>query len=404
MGRVIQYPFGMRLGLAVSFNLTRYFALLNSDVAVSATEADRECILTPGGQITAAGFYVGAHTITTSHTVYTLRVNGADTSLVITVPAGASNRWHHSTGGPVTIAAKDRVCWKVVTPNTSGSITIQNSYFDGICDGVHAQWWFIGMRSTAGNGLTNHGVWGNGSANTVASSSTVAKVAGTVRSLSWRSGTNGRAVVDTATFMKSGATTTLEVATTASTQANVEDLVSPVTLAFDDVYAMRIVWGASAGAMASCITASFEPNGSAYPILGQLAQAIAAGGTLYFHLGGFARGWAAEADVQTYMTQPGTLSNFDVRMAANTLSVASTLTLRKNGVATGVVFTIGASSSATVSDSDTVSVVRGDLLDWEVVVPAGTGSLSSPTVNFSFTPTPSSVPFSQPPRFIRRWR
>lgn len=401
MGRPIQYPFGMRLGLAVSFNLTRYFALLNSDVAATATEADRQMTLRPGGQITAAGFYVGAHTITTSDTVYTFRKNGADTSLIVTVPAGQSNRWHHSTGGPVDIAAGDEVCWKVVTPNTSGSITIQNSYFDGICDGANAQWWFIQIGTFGANGLTRYGTWGNSGANP-SQNPQVSKVAGTLRSLSLTGGTNGRAVVDTFYFTKAAARTTLEVATTASTPPAVEDTAGPVTLAFDDAIGLEIVWGSSAGGLNWGLSAGFEPSGSAYQMFGQWGQGLSPSTTLYAALGGFSRGWANEADVQTYITRPGTLANFDVRIPANTLSVGSTLTLRKNGAPTGVVFNIGASSSSTVSDSDTVSVVRGDLLDWEFTCPAGTGSLSSPAVCYSFTPAPSSVPFSTPPRFFRR--
>lgn len=80
---------------------------------------------------------------------------------------------------------------------------------------------------------------------------------------------------------------------------------------------------------------------------------------------------ASETVVQYPVTRDGTIKNVRVLPYTNTCTVASTVTFRKNATDTGIVISIPAGSTASVTTATTVSFVAGDLLSWKTTCTNG---------------------------------
>lgn len=401
MPRPMYYPCGWERGLAIAINTTAYAGLFNSNTALSTTENERQSVLRPGGVITRAGFYVTSNNLITTNTVATLRVNGVDTGLTVTILANTPNRWYHSSGGPVTIADNDKVCWKIASPNTSGSLTITNAYFEGICSGsVDAQWWIVNPTGSA-NGVTRYGLWMGPTAFSAGAS--VYSPAGTVRYLELMTGTNGRAVVDTFKFYRNGAAdANLLKSTTASTPGPYEEATQSVNVSAGDTVGCQLIWGASATAMRIGLGVAFEPASDLYPMWLAWQQAVSPSTTNYAQLGGNARSYANEADVQTYWLTPGVLSNFYASPGTNGITGTSYMRLRKNGGQVLEIPILGSDSSPVGPDTAQVRVAAGDLLNWVFVTGAGGTTVGAPHMSFTFSPSRAPLPFQSTPRFLGR--
>lgn len=108
----------------VSFNLTRYFAV-GGQLIPDTTETASQ--IWPRFTFTASelGTMVGSNTITTSPSTITLRDGGADSAVLVTYDAAVTGLKNDSSNTTVITSATDNISYKVVTPNTSGSIGFQ---------------------------------------------------------------------------------------------------------------------------------------------------------------------------------------------------------------------------------------------------------------------------------------
>lgn len=109
---------------ALAINLTRY-SHSASDSFYSATEANKQYY--PRFDFTAKEFiaYVSANTVTTSATTVHLRDNGANSSITVSFAAAETGLKNDSTNSTTITSATDEIDYRIVTPNTSGSITFQ---------------------------------------------------------------------------------------------------------------------------------------------------------------------------------------------------------------------------------------------------------------------------------------
>jgi hypothetical protein len=81
---------------------------------------------------------------------------------------------------------------------------------------------------------------------------------------------------------------------------------------------------------------------------------------------------ATETIWQFPMPRDGIVKSSRVIPNTNSCTVTGTLTLRKNGVDTGLVLSMPASSLAAQTSSVTVSYAAGDVLTWKLVCTSGT--------------------------------
>ena len=110
-------------GAVVSFNTTTYCACAGR---MTFNTAEINSQIYPRFTFTAKelGVYVFANTITTSATTITVRDNGSDSLMTVSYAAAETGLKLDSTNTAEITLATDEIDYKVVTPNTSGSITI----------------------------------------------------------------------------------------------------------------------------------------------------------------------------------------------------------------------------------------------------------------------------------------
>jgi len=106
---------------------------------------------------------------------------------------------------------------------------------------------------------------------------------------------------------------------------------------------------------------------------------------------------ATELQVQGPIRDAGSVNQLGVRVSANTASVTSTVTLRKNLADTALTLSISADATGEFEDTaNAVAVVATDEADIEVTVPAeaGTNQLTLSVVRTQFTPTDGGTTLS----------
>jgi hypothetical protein len=109
-------------GMAQAFNITNYFRVSGSLIDPQTTETKAEVSANFNMTVSELGAYVSANTIATSATVVTFRDNNADSALTVSYAAAQTGLKNDSTN-TVIVTAGDEMTYKIVTPNTSGSIT-----------------------------------------------------------------------------------------------------------------------------------------------------------------------------------------------------------------------------------------------------------------------------------------
>mgnify|MGYP001565336552 CR=1 FL=1 len=109
-------------GVSILFNTTTY-AGCAGDLVFDTIEASTQ--VRPRFSLTAQqlGSYVTTNTITTSATVVRVRDNGVDSAVTVSYNAGQTGLKTDNTNKAGIRSGLDQLNYKVVTPNTSGSIT-----------------------------------------------------------------------------------------------------------------------------------------------------------------------------------------------------------------------------------------------------------------------------------------
>jgi hypothetical protein len=110
-------------GIGVNFNTTTYCGCAG-DLLFTTTEADTQ--LRPRFTIivSSIGVYVSANTIATSASNIYFRDNGVDSTVTVSYNAGQTGLKADSNHTATITSAADKMSYKVVTPNTSGTLTI----------------------------------------------------------------------------------------------------------------------------------------------------------------------------------------------------------------------------------------------------------------------------------------
>jgi hypothetical protein len=112
-------------GVAQAFNVTNYFPIAGMIVDPSTTETFQQLPTRLAITLSDLTVLVTANTIATSATTVTVRSNAGNTVLTVSIGAGATGVFEDLTN-TVAIGSTESINYVVVTPNTSGSITIRN--------------------------------------------------------------------------------------------------------------------------------------------------------------------------------------------------------------------------------------------------------------------------------------
>lgn len=120
--------------------------------------------------------------------------------------------------------------------------------------------------------------------------------------------------------------------------------------------------------------------------------------TRFVALGGYLRPEATEAEMQVpFYTAVGIFNTARAFVAANDVNATATITLRQDAADTSVVISITANTTGTFSDTtNSYTTTAGDLMCWEVTVPAVAG-------NHSITLRNIYVEFNCATTTFKRW-
>lgn len=130
----------------------------------------------------------------------------------------------------------------------------------------------------------------------------------------------------------------------------------------------------------------------AVPIVGLSGSTtVAAGVTTYLPVGAPVPYVTTEADAKQAWRTAGVFGRLRVVVSANSLSGACTVTLRKNGAASALTFSISAAATGAFSDVDTVTVGAGDEFCIEIAAAAGSGTILIHVHQVDFTATTGNV-------------
>lgn len=375
----------MATGIVAAFNSTSYFQAFPT---LSSTESDRKIKYRSAGVMSKLEVIVSANTIATSATTVRNRLNGANGNLSVSIGAGLTGSFTDASNTQ-TIAAGDDYNYQVITPNTSGSITVRcaNTVFAATTNTVGK---YINRNAVRSATTPFYEVMAGGSVTgTVEANAQVkAKTAGTAKNLFSNVVSNSSAATTTIRFRKNGGNGNMVISIGAAATGQFEDTSNTDSVAVDDLInyvttkgdANSMTWGI-------CTACEFETTDSTGLIIeGQSGGTVNANLTRYIGIGSDGGADATEASVGGLAQVAGTYSKLACFITANTVVGASTLKFRKNAGNGNQSVSITSLTTGFFEDaSNTDTVATTDTIDTQLI---------TNTVGTSLTLLLSSMKFS----------
>lgn len=237
--------------LEVNTNVSDGRGLPISGGLVATAEAAAQTRYATGGTIRDAVTAISPNTRDGTSTL-ALRINGADSAVALSIPAGTSGTFE-DTGTTDTFVADDTLNWKMVHSGTTGSIAVTWAAVSiQTADGAAM---VVGSTSTfsPGTGTTRYApIAGNNRSSWAATESNVqfpALAAGTLSDLFCTISANTVNGASTLTLRNGAADTTLQASITASTTGTFADATNTEAVTTGDLLDVHIVVGGTSGGL-----------------------------------------------------------------------------------------------------------------------------------------------------------
>lgn len=177
------------------------------------------------------------------------------------------------------------------------------------------------------------------------------------------------------------------VSITAATTGWFEDTVNTDAVAAADLLAYAVTTSGTAGsAVVNTTKGEIVTNNRTFLIAGSFGQTINQGVTTYFQIGGLQEATVTEASAQVKSGANYTASNLGIYVSANTVTLGSTLKLRKNGADGNQSVAIAASTTGHfIDNTNTDVIVDSDLLCTQLITGAAGTSLTTRTFQMQGT-------------------
>lgn len=367
---------------SVSASATRniYFGA-NSGSDSTATEANRELL----HRITGTYSKLSIRVLTNDRGASTLKSRLVTANGNQSVSIGASTTgWLEDASNTDAVSAGDDWHCQLIT-GAGGSVftynMVQVSFTAGsdtvMRTGCHTVTGFTSASTTRYTPL--FGSFANN--NTESLVQTVIKTAATLKNLYCRVTSNGRSSTTTLGTRVNGVNGNVSVSVGAGSTGAFEDTSNTDTLSVEDAINAYVTTGTGTGTINFiALGIDIVTTNSKY----QYVVGIGAGGvthnddtTLYYAVGGLINGFATEADSKAKANNDITASKLQCNISANTVSVNSTLKLRKNGADGNQAVTIMASTTGVFEDaSNTDTITETDEINYALVAPLGGTSMT----------------------------
>ena len=362
---------------------TRYSFVGNSGiVGLHATEVFRQVAYRSPGRFSKLYVRVASNT-TSAESSVTIRKNGADTGMSVSIPAATDGEFTDLTH-ILDIVAGDKLSAKVVSGGTGTfSLSILSVVFDADTNSVTKNI-LTGFNVSSATTSTFEPISGYHSAQstTDTNSEQTIKVAGTAKNAYFHVSSNARTTNTTITLRKNQTDTAISVTYAAGETGVKEDTSNTVSYSPDDEINWEITTSTGSETMSLLILAvEYETTTSQGLVtagtVGSAAEiTLTPGTTNYLVVGGGAvEGITTESEAQMIARERFTLSNLTVRARVNTVSANSTVRLRKNGANGNQLINIGPGATGFISDNTNLDTFEvGDTLDYQIITGA-TGTL-----------------------------
>jgi hypothetical protein len=320
----------------LAFAQTAYFAPIGQAES-NATEAERQ------NEVGLDGTSLLSLTTQISSTpnaasTMTLRKNGVDTAIAVSIPQATSG-WVTTSGGPVTYDATDLLSVKVVTGGSSSALS---------------------WRAVVLNGLsTEHPPLVNAGPDQILTLPTSAVMAGS------------------ATDLESDPLTYLWTQTSGPGTATFVDATSLTTgVSFDDhgVYVLRLTADdGTASDYDEMVVVAIRVLTPVLSAQGEALSNVSASATTYYQLGGCTRVGASTLAVNGVIFHaPGVVTQFAAHVASNSRAASTLQVVQNSYPVAGTEIAIGASTTGTFSNTTGyVVLAASDVLAWEITAGAG---------------------------------
>lgn len=381
-------------GTGIVGNTTTFNFLIQSSNFNNTTEATRQAVVTTAATFSQLRVRASTNTLAVD-CVLTVRKNGTDTGMILTIPAGTTGEFQNDIDS-VSFTAGDLVSLKMVTAVSSGSAAltmISGAWTTLGNDGVQ----FIGAgRATSTplsttqyySPLTGRSAWTTTTANAAPVSMLVQT---TARNLAVNVSSNTRTSNTTiAPIINGTVSTTQTITIPAGTTGAIINSTDQTVLAPGDTLRWGLYQDTGSGtvvvAMTQCELVTSDGSWLTHSASTGI-NTVTHGNTNWLPAGG-------DLIVSSLITNyPGQLATVCVAkhihayLNSNTSIIDSTLTLLKNGTATALTLTIPAGQIGYVESSEaSVVFAPGDTAQLEMTVPTGSGSNSFKNAGVRFAP------------------
>lgn len=379
------------VGLTKPSNTLQWFTPCGS-LCSTATEARHQCVAR-GTYTWGQGYCVVPVNTCTVATTIRSRKNGGNGNQVITIPALTAGVFPLDAVATDALVAGDSYYWQISSPAGAGNITITlvSSTLTSAAN-IPVIMATNPDSQTVAFGVTRYmtlagSVRPSAILNTASYRMRTASLLSNLGIYLTTNTLNGNAVF---TIMNAGLAGNETLTFGAGVAGYLEDVVNNDAIAAGTLTCLRVVTtAAGAGLLQIAFTSLLSTslvrhcsNGNADAPGTQYGVGL----TRYLAIEGDSQSASAallEASVQSLCLVPFTAKNAYAYVSTNTRADATTLKLMRNGVATGVLLTIGAGVTGIIEDLvNTYNFVAGDLIDWELVTGAGAGNMSLQMVGF----------------------
>lgn len=365
----------------IAASTTRYACIGYGISAIQTNESEHQRYVRTAGTFSCAQIVIATNDRAAS--TATLRVNGADSTLVIAITGSATGRFEDLTHS-VTVASGDLLAMKITT-GAGGSTFSHRSIgvLFAATSGVAVTLWGVTSGNTLSTASTSvfAPVVGQGTeATTEADVQARLQVAGTWRHLSVNVRTNTRPDATTIRNRINGANGSMAISVTASGTGWFHDASSTDALAVTNKVCVAVTLGAGAGSFRLwSVTTEYETSGTGCcgSSGGTATNACAASATQYCGLGGFSGIDTTEGNVKQRAEVAFTARKLQCYVVTNGVTADSTFRLRKNSTNTALVATITGLATGWFDDlSSTESITATDDLTHAIIGGAGGSTLT----------------------------
>ena len=364
---------------------TEYWLFGYTSFEKSTTEATREVLYRAPGTLSKLYVRLTANTTSTNGSI-TIRKNGADTALTVTVTAGSGAVELEDTSDTLSVAAGDKLCIKTVSGGTGTfTMTMVSCIWDATTNTsvrYVAKGYSITSATAAYLPIAGDR---SGTTGTEANVENTIKTAGTLKNLATNVTSNARTTASPFAARKNRTTTALVTSYGSTEIGHKEDTSNAISYAVDDELDYVIDPGTGSTAIVlQSLAVDYETTTDQGVLtrgcVGTTADFIQDTDlTWYVPIGGGNReAVTTESQVQMKAREAFTFRNLVAYSNANTIANSTTVALRVNGSTTALSASFGPAATGFVSDvSDTVTVAAGDLINFIVITDGGVGQTIS---------------------------